>query len=189
MESMTITRGGEGFTRADLDAMAAADDRRRYELIDGAIVVTPSPVPAHQIISSNLNGILRDRCPPDLRVLYAPLDVVLAVDTVVVPDLIVARRSDFGAKDLPVPPLLAVEILSPSTRRIDLTLKRARYEAAGVPSYWLVDPVDPLSVGLSLTVWELEGTAYVETARAVGDELLEIDRPYPVRVVPDRLAD
>jgi Uma2 family endonuclease len=184
METMTITRGGEGFTRADLDAMAAADDHRRYELIDGAIVVTPSPVPTHQIISSNLFTLLRDRCAPDLRVLYAPLDVVLADDTVVVPDLIVARRSDFGAKDLPVPPLLAVEILSPSTRRIDLTLKRARYEGAGVPSYWVVDPVD-----LSVTVWELEGTAYVETVRAVGDTMLEVDRPYPASFVPGRLAD
>jgi len=48
--------------------------------------------------------------------------------------VLVLRRA---ADDLP---LLAVEILSPSTRRFDLTVKRSRYESAGVPSYWVVDP-------------------------------------------------
>jgi Uma2 family endonuclease len=52
----------------------------------------------------------------------------------------IPRRSDLTDRDLPTAPLLAVEVLSASTRRIDLMLKRSRYEAAGCPSYWVVDP-------------------------------------------------
>jgi Uma2 family endonuclease len=78
-----------------------------------------------------------------VRALVAPLDVVLADDTVVQPDVLVARRDDFTERDLPVAPVLAVEVLSSSTRRIDVSLKRARYEAAGCPSYLVVDPDRP----------------------------------------------
>ncbi|MGH3501187.1 MAG: Uma2 family endonuclease [Nocardioidaceae bacterium] len=57
----------------------------------------------------------------------APFDVALAPDTIVQPDVLVARRSDLTDDDLPAAPLLAVEVLSPSTQHIDLALKRARW--------------------------------------------------------------
>ncbi|MGH9189159.1 MAG: Uma2 family endonuclease, partial [Acidimicrobiales bacterium] len=76
-------------------------------------------------------------------------------------------------------PLLVVEIQSPSTRLIDLNLKRAAYATAGVPSYWLVDPEVP-----SVTVLDLDGNAYAETARAAGDAVLQVIRPFPVTIVP-----
>lgn len=50
------------------------------------------------------------------------------------PDILVARRVDYTDRDLPTAPLLAVEVLSPSTRLIDLNLKKARYEIAGCAS-------------------------------------------------------
>ena len=84
-----------------------------------------------------------------MQVLFAPFDVLLAEDSMLQPDLLVAARADFTEQDLPVAPLLAVEILSPSTRQIDLTLKRARDEAAGCPSYGVVDPDKP-----SITAWK-----------------------------------
>lgn len=182
MGAVTMTRSAGGFTRADLDAMP--DDGRRYELIDGAIFVTPSPIPVHQIISGNLYTMLRAACPDGLRVLYAPLDVVLAHDTVVEPDLLVALRSDFSLKDLPVPPLLAVEILSPSTRLVDLNVKRLRYESAGIASYWIVDPV-----AVSLTAWELVEGGYAEVAHVVGEETFEAASPFRVSVRPSLLVD
>ena len=122
--------------------------------------------------------------PRDLKVLFAPFAVALADDTEVQPDLLVAPRSQFTDKELPGPPLLAVEVLSPSTRRVDLLLKRDRLQAAGVPSYWLVDPDEP-----SITVLELQDGVYVEIARASGDESCRVERPYPVTVVPSRLRD
>jgi Uma2 family endonuclease len=159
------------------------DDGHRYELIDGVLVVTPAPTPRHQVVSSNLNDRLRAACPSDLVVLYAPLDVVLDDHTALQPDLLVTRRADLSERNLPVAPLLAVEVLSPSTRLVDLNLKRARYEAAGCPSYWVIDPTE-----LSLIAWELQHGEYVEVASASGAEEFVATAPYDVVVVPADLA-
>lgn len=168
------------FTRKDLDGLP--DDGRRHELIDGALLVTPAPGFDHQSMSAELFMLLRAACPPALTVLYAPFDVVLAVDTVVQPDLLVAPRVAFTSRDLPVAPLLAVEILSPSTRRIDLMLKRSRYEAAGCDAYWVVDPTGP-----SITAWELADGGYRVAGQASGDEVFRARSPFEVSVVPRRL--
>ena len=181
MGTMTMTGAGP-FTRAERDALP--DDGRRHELIDGALVVTPSPSWRHQWVAQRLNLALVACCPEDLVVLFAPFDVVLGEDSVLQPDLLVARRRDFTERDLPVAPLLAVEILSPSTRQIDLTLKRARYESAGTPSYWVVDPDEP-----GLVAWDLVDGTYVEVARATGEKTFTATRPYDVTIAPARLLD
>ncbi|HET6989278.1 MAG TPA: Uma2 family endonuclease [Kribbella sp.] len=167
----------EPMTRDDLDRMP--DDGRRYELIDGVLVVSPAPTPPHQRALANLYYQLRLVCPPDLEVLFAPLDVVLAVDTVMQPDLLVARRDDFTERELPVAPLLAVEVLSSSTRRIDLMLKFSRFEAAGCAAYWVVDPDTP-----SLIAWELRDGAYTQVAKVTGTEPAQLTSPFDVAVVP-----
>lgn len=182
MDAVTTLPTGRALTRADLDALP--DDGWRHELIDGALIMTPAPSTRHQAVLGQLHVLLQASCPPDLRVLFAPFDVALAEDTVVQPDLLVARRDAFTARDLPDAPLLAVEVLSPSTRRIDLHLKRARYEAAGCPSYWVVDPVEP-----SVTVWELREGAYVQAAHAVAGEGISVALPYPVEIRPADLLD
>lgn len=184
MGTVTTMPRGRALTRAELDAMP--DDGRRYELIDGTLVVTPAPSPQHQHVVVGLLLALKSTCPNDLDVLVAPLDVALGDDSVLQPDLLVARRADFTARDLPVAPLLAVEVLSPSTRRIDLTLKRSRYEAAGCASYWVVDP-DPDAP--SLTAWELRDGRYVEVARVVGQERFTGRTPYDVVISPAQLLE
>lgn len=173
---------GAPFTRADLDAMP--DDGRRHELIDGALIVTPSPVWMHQRVHSDLMRRLLLACPAELEVLSAPFDVALANDTVMQPDLLVARRSDYSRRGLEqTPPVLAVEILSPSTRRIDLMLKRSRLEAAGCASYWVVDPDEP-----SLIAWDIRDEVYVEVGKAAGDEEFRAEAPFAVTVVPGELV-
>lgn len=77
-----------------------------------------------------------------------------------------------------------MEILSPSTRHIDLGLKRSRYEAAGCPSYWVIDPATP-----SISAWELTDGKYELVGEAEGDEALRLSAPYPVELVPARLLD
>ncbi len=148
MVSVTVLPRSRPLTRADLDEMP--DDGHRYELIDGTLVVTPAPAYGHQDVVGHLHLALTAACPPELKVILAPFDVALAEDTVMQPDLLVARRSDFTKRDLPAAPVLAIEVLSPSTRRLDVTLKRARFEAAGCGAYWVVDADEP-----SLTAWEL----------------------------------
>lgn len=169
-------------TRADLEDLP--ENGHRYELIDGVLLVSPGPHLPHQDMVGNLHLLLRAGCPPHLKVVLAPFAVALADDTEVQPDLLVADRTQFTRKELPGPPLLAVEVLSPSTRRFDLLLKRDRLQTAGVPSYWLVDPEGP-----SVTVLELQGGTYVEVAHADGDEVGEVTRPYPLRMVPQELLD
>lgn len=80
-------------------------------------------------------------------------------------------------------PLLAVEVLSPSTRHIDLGLKRSRYEAAACPAYWVVDPDVP-----SLRVWELHDGSYRLVCEVQGDGVAALTRPWPVRLVPTDLV-
>ena len=182
MEAVTQLPRGREFTRSDLDRMP--DDGHRYELIDGCLVVTPAPKRSHQRAAFGVARLLHDACPSELEVLMAPLDVVLGANTVLQPDVLVARRDDFTERDLPTAPLLAVEVLSPSTRLVDLNLKRARYEAAGCPSYWVVDPDVP-----SLTAWDLVEGAYVEVASVVGVETFEARLPFPVIVTPAHLVE
>ncbi len=182
MTTVTALPFSRPLTRADLDDLP--DDGHRYELIDGTLIVSPGPALPHQDVVGNLYLLLRAACPPDLKVVLAPFAVALADDTEVQPDLLVAPRAQFTRKELPGGPLLAVEVLSPSTRRVDLLLKRDRLQAAGVESYWLADPDEP-----SVTVLELRDGAYVEVGRAVGPERLRVARPFPLELVPDRLLD
>lgn len=181
MSTMPTLPQSRPLTRTDLQAMP--DDGHRYELIDGTLVVSPAPSFRHQRAVGKLHLLLEAGCPEGLIVMLAPFAVGLADDTEVQPDLLVAPRSAFTARDLPgPPPLLAVEVLSPSTRRIDLLLKRDRLQAAGVGSYWLIDPDAP-----SVTVLEERDGCYEQVAHVVGDEAVEVAQPYPVRLVASAL--
>lgn len=181
MTAVTALERGRDFTRADLDDMP--DDGRRYELVDGTLLVSPAPRFVHQLALRRLVVRLAGACPADLVLLFAPFDVALSDTTVMQPDLLVARREDFTDRDLPTAPLLAVEVLSPSTRRFDLLVKRSRYEEAGCASYWVVDPDEP-----SITAWNLGDGGYGEPTVVTGDEAYAADRPFPVEVVPTALT-
>jgi Uma2 family endonuclease len=183
MTSVTMLPRGLPFTRADLETVP--DDGHRYELIDGVLIVSPAPRPRHQHVVLNLAIALKMARPSaEFHVLTAPLDVVLADDTVLQPDVLVARAADFTERDLPKAPLLAVEVLSASTRRVDQLLKPSRLEAAGCPAYWFVDPDTP-----SLRALTLRSGSYVDHAYVEGDETFQATTPYPVTFSPaDLLA-
>jgi Uma2 family endonuclease len=180
MGTVTTLPRSRPLTRADLETMP--DDGHRYELIDGALVVTPAPSEHHQDAVLELAVLLREHCPRELKVMIAPFDVALSDNTVMRPDVLVARRSDIRHQDLPVAPMLAVEVLSPSTKHIDLMLKGSRFEAAGCASYWVVDPAEPSVVALDLR----EGS-YVEVGFARGDDDFVAELPFPVTVRPSTL--
>jgi Uma2 family endonuclease len=117
----------------------------RLELIDGELVVTPSPTPMHQRVSRRLSHLLGKFIidTESGEFFAAPLDVYLAVDTVVQPDLIVLLNDRFRLvteRNIEGPPNLVMEIISPSTRHLDHRTKLDVYARFGVPEYWLVDP-------------------------------------------------
>ena len=131
------------FSYADLEMLP--DDGLRHEIIDGEHFVSASPVTRHQRISRRLVvafQVFLDTNPIG-EIFQAPFDVVVSFHDVVVPDLVYISHSRahlITAKNLQGAPDVAVEILSPSTRRLDERLKRDLYERAGVEEYWLVDP-------------------------------------------------
>ncbi len=178
---MELRREGRPFTRADLES--TPDDGRRYELVDGSMLVTPSPSIPHQITVGEVYELLRHAAPPGFLVLTGPVAVEISDDTELQPDVLVATRTDFTHDGLPVPPLLAVEVLSPSTRAFDLHTKRARYEEFGAAAYWVVDPLI-----VRLRAWDLRDGAFVEVADVTGDEPYEAAVPFPVTVVPAGLV-
>ena len=176
---MVMPRGGD-WTVDDLANLP--DDGLQYELADGMLLVTPAPRMRHQRVLGNLSEVMRAAVPDGLEVFFAPVDYRPHGRTSLQPDLLVVRREDVGELNITAPLLLAVEVLSPSTRAKDLLLKRGLYEQAGVLSYWVVDPDEP-----SLLAWDLVDGAYVEVARVVGDEVAAMTRPYPVDVTPAAL--
>ena len=167
------------FTVTDLEAMP--DDGRRYELIDGELLVSPAPGWAHQEAAQTLYLVLRTACPAGLRVLAAPFAVRVDPFNELQPDLLVARFADLTELSLPRPPLLAVEVISPSSGLRDRSLKKAVYERMGVPSYWLVDPDRDRP---ALTAFELRGGVYEQEAAVAGDQPWIARRPFGARIVP-----
>ena len=133
-------------TRLTYDDFALfPDDGKRHELIDGEHYVTPAPTTRHQAISQNLAVLLGSfvRSQGVGKIFHAPYDVVLSRHDVVEPDLVfvsAARLSIITEANVQGAPDLAVEILSPSSRRQDEILKRDLYERAEVAEYWIVDP-------------------------------------------------
>jgi Uma2 family endonuclease len=130
-------------TYADLVAMP--EDGKRHELIDGEHFVTPSPTLRHQLVLGNLYLDLAGYVEANGlgKAFFAPLDVVLSDYDVVEPDLLFVtteRLERIGRAYIHAAPDLAVEVLSPGTRRIDATKKLRVYEKFGVAEYWMIDP-------------------------------------------------
>ena len=169
------------FTASDLDAMV--DDGYRREIIEGRLIVSPSPIYRHQKAAFELGHRMRLDIPPGFDVVIAPLDWRLPTGESLQPDVMVVREEDCNLDGFLLgTPLLVVEVRSPSTAIYDETEKRARYESLGVIDYWMVDPAAPSIVALHLA----DGH-YTEVGRATGDESFEATTPFPVTIVPAEL--
>jgi len=169
------------FTADDLDLVA--EDGRRWELIGGMLVVSPSPRSIHQVVVVDLLLRLVQARPLGSQVLVGPFDVRVDERTKLQPDVLVMRPEQVGETFTDAPPPLVVEVISPGSRAYDLGTKTLIYAAFGVPSHWVVDPVTP-----SVTVFRLEGDAYVEGTVAVGAELVRATAPFEVSFTPDELV-
>jgi len=95
------------------------------------------------------------------------------------PDLVVVRMDQIGGAKFTEPPLLVVEIRSPSTALVDLNRKKAAYERFGAPSYWIVNPDPPKP---ELTVFELREGRYALAAKTT--EPFAADRPFTMNIDP-----
>jgi Uma2 family endonuclease len=130
-----------GLTYEDLRAYP--DDNLRRELIDGELVVTPSPSYRHQRVVVRLTvELFQYEKDHGGRVVPAPLDVYFSDASVVEPDVLFVREESLAKIEpqfIRSAPDLVVEVSSPSTRRLELTRKRDLYERFAVPEYWFID--------------------------------------------------
>jgi Uma2 family endonuclease len=155
------------------DYVRLPDDGKRYEVIRGVLYVSPAPIPLHQYVHSRLFFIL-SRFVGEHRLgmaLGAPMDIRLPrrLGDPVQPDLFFLRTGNQPRWEVDPSfdgiPDLVVEILSPSTTRLDRKIKHSVYQEAGIPEYWIVDPRARTIEILGLSE---DGARYVELCR--GDE-------------------
>ncbi|MDE0198627.1 MAG: Uma2 family endonuclease [Caldilineaceae bacterium] len=126
------------------DYLETSDDER-YELLNGELILSPSPKEIHQYISSVLHILIGTFAREHNlgRVYFSPFDVVLSDTNVVQPDLLFVsneRTQIITPDNIRGAPDLVVEILSPSTAELDRTTKLELYARHGVREYWIVDP-------------------------------------------------
>jgi Uma2 family endonuclease len=120
------------------------DSSQPIELLDGEVIVSPTPIPAHQRYVGNIFLLLRSIV-PNGEVFIAPLDVRLDEANVPQSDVMwVAEGSPCVITDkrLEGPPDLVVEVFSPSTAKRDKEDKFALYQRHGVREYWMLDPAN-----------------------------------------------
>ncbi len=137
------------------DYLLFPEDGKQYEILDGALSMTPAPLTRHQTIVMRLSQYFMNYLEqhPLGSVFAAPCDVLLGESDVVQPDLLLVLnpgKATITEKHIQGPPDLVVEVLSPTTAARDRELKRKRYEHFGVREYWLVDPAEDTVEILSL---------------------------------------
>jgi len=126
------------------DYVKTSDDKR-YELIDGELLMTPSPFTRHQRISRKIEFILEKFITENNlgEIFYAPCDVYLDNENVVQPDILFIskdRMNIIGEKNIQGAPDLTIEIVSENSAYRDMVLKKKLYARSGVKEYWIIIP-------------------------------------------------
>ncbi|MDG4828381.1 Uma2 family endonuclease [Solwaraspora sp. WMMD1047] len=134
----------DGWSTEDLDAMP--EDGRRRELLDGVLIMPPSPTVAHQTITMRLAAALADGCPDGYDVTHG-VEIRFDQHRALIPDVLVttfeaAKRQPHWYHPHEV--VLAVEVVSPGTRVMDRITKPAIYAQAGIPFHWRIETHEAL---------------------------------------------
>ena len=129
---MNVVRKMESVTPEEFEAMEK-DEHFNYELIDGIVMMSPSPSREHQGIGFKVNGFLFRQIDSHKCTGYYETDIKIN-DNIYKPDISIFCNDN---NDIPI---IVFEILSSSTRRKDLTIKTLKYEEAGIEEYWIIDP-------------------------------------------------
>lgn len=161
------------------DLQATPDDGNCYEVLDGELVMTPSPIVLHQTTARRIvkfvGGYIDDHGLGEYW--FAPLGVRLGEHDIPEPDFLFVAKEHLAERvrreAIHGPPDLVVEILSESSFRRDLLKKRRIYARSGIPEYWIVDPEDR-----SVTVLSLDGDSYRDSDAVRGATVI------PSRVLP-----
>jgi Uma2 family endonuclease len=175
-------------------AALGEDDRNRWELQEGNLLMSPSPSPRHMIAVPRLHAMIESQLPSGLQAVPdINLDLQLAPadqpGTSRRPDLVVVSGAELrrveteGGLLRAAAAVLVVEIVSPGSRRTDNLVKRGEYADAGIPFYWIIDADAPIS----MIACHLAGSfGYQDGGSVTG--VFESVEPFPVRIDLDALC-
>jgi Uma2 family endonuclease len=182
MTTAPIYAQGDPWTVDDLDRLP---DDVHVQILDGSLVVSPSPTSLHQLVSARLFVALQDQAPPELEVLATPGVRIrlsyLEPDLAVVPAAAAeANLKTFRPEDL----RLAVEIISPSNAGFDRREKPLRYAEAGIPHFWRVELEGDRAPYVVRYGLDDSGTKYAELGTVHAGDEETVDLGFPVTLCP-----
>lgn len=168
------------WTVDDLDSLEI-EDRHRYEIVDGALHVSPAPGQPYAYLLERLHRILIAAEPPELLTITGTFGLPME-RSYLIPDLLVVPahpRSDIAAAEVS----LVVEVVSPGSITMDRIVKPAKYASAGIANYWRVEQ-NPLS----LTAYRLTGYVYAAVGTWLAGDVARLTEPFPVDIDVSSLA-
>ncbi|MEU8313956.1 Uma2 family endonuclease [Micromonospora sp. NPDC048169] len=165
------------------DLLTLPPEAPSVELVDGIIHLTPFPTLGHQGIASLLAIWLRSRVPAHLRAAQA-VSIGLDVDSSRRPDVLLHHAGLPSDRSLlrPADVVLAVEIVSPGTRRVDRFAKPGEYAAARIPFYWRIEQ-DPVHL-YAYRLGDRIGPGGERQYELVDDssEVIELSEPFAIKL-------
>ncbi|MEV4760129.1 Uma2 family endonuclease [Micromonospora sp. NPDC049559] len=165
------------------DLLNLPPDAPRVELVDGKMAVVPSPTEDHQSITALVWTWLRAHAPQQYQAALA-VGVAITPRDSREPDVLLRYAGGGGKRHFFTPDqvLLAVEVVSPGTRRTDRLVKPVEYATAGIPYYWRVEQ-DPVHV-YAYRLADRPGPSGNREYELITDsaELLEIEVPFPIKL-------
>lgn len=173
-----------GWTTDDLDELP--EDGHRYELIDGVLIVSPSPTSRHQKLVVRLDTALEASCPPEWMVTQG-VEVRISRFRSLTPDVLVVTAEAAArepSKFQPHEVLLAGEIVSKNSKAMDRLTKPGLYAQAGIPFYWRVETEG----GIVVHTHRIDPTAQVYVPTGEFDQLIELDEPWRIEIPISRIT-
>jgi len=171
------------WTTDDLDELP--ESTRHHELIDGVLIVPPSPTHLHQTIVHRLMTVLEEGCSDDYYVTQG-VEVRISKTRSFIPDVLVTTAEAAKRptnKFAPHEVVLAVEIVSPTSVAMDHVTKSALYAQAGILWYWLVDTEPRITV----RAFKLEPAADLYQPAGTFDEAVKLDEPWRIDFAVSRI--
>lgn len=174
----------DAWTIEDVRALDV-EDWWRYQIVDGALIVSPSPGGSHALASAEVQAALWGAMPPG-TIVVGPMDVTMGT-SYLIPDLVVTQRETLRRVSVlqPSDAALVVEVVSPGSTTMDRIVKPAKYAAAGIAHFWRVE-TDPVS----LTAYALPSgeSVYTEVGTWTAGEVARFTEPFPMSIELDRLV-
>jgi Uma2 family endonuclease len=171
-----------GWTLADVQALP---EKSRVEVIDGALIVNPSPLPIHQRIVRRLAAELERQLPADWQ-LETDIDVMLSQDPLdyLSPDIVVFG-ADVPLVTRPIPGariLLVVEVVSRGSRREDRGAKPLAYAEGGIQHFWRVESPASGALAVEVHTFAMPAQAGEYVPTGVHRTRLAVDAPFPINI-------